>query len=275
MNLRKAGYPLWVHARRPECMTPFSDAGAIACMTSAQVAAQSDIIFIMVTDTVDVEHVIFGKHGIIEAVKPGSIVVDMSTISPGVTRDIARRLAQEQVSMLDAPVSGGQQGAIDGTLSIMVGGKPDSVARVMPMFECMGKNIVHVGDHGAGQVTKMCNQVVIAQTINAVGEAFLIATASGVDPAKVRQALSGGFAGSRVLETHGQRMLEQNYQPGFKAKLHRKDMRIAMEAASELGVALPGAALATQMINALVGNGYGELDSAALHMLQKQICGMK
>jgi len=275
MNLRNAGYPLRVHARRADCMTPLVAAGATACQSSADVASDAAIIFIMVTDTSDVEQVIFGERGISETIRPGSIVVDMSTISPGVTRELAQRLAQQQVAMLDAPVSGGQQGAIDSTLSIMVGGKPDVFARVQPMFARMGKNIVHIGDHGAGQVTKMCNQVVIAQTINAVGEAFVIAKSSGVDPAKVREALLGGFAGSRVLEAHGQRMLEQNYQPGFKAKLHRKDMRIAMESASELGLALPGAALATQMINALVGSGHGELDSSALHLLQTQLSGLK
>lgn len=274
LNLRKAGYSLWVHARRPECMTPLIAAGATACESSAAVAAQASIIFIMVSDTPDVEHVILGEHGLIEKIASGSVVVDMSTISPAVTRLLAEQLATRNVAMLDAPVSGGQQGAIDGTLSIMVGGKTEVVARVRPLFEVLGRNIVHVGGHGAGQVTKLCNQIVIAQTITAVGEAFLVARAAGVDPVKVRQALLGGFAGSRVLEAHGQRMLDNNYQPGFKARLHRKDLRIALETAAELGIAIPGAALATQLINALVGSGHGELDSSALHLLQTQMCGM-
>lgn len=274
LNLRKAGYSLWVHARRPECMTPLIEAGATACESSAAVAAQASIIFIMVSDTPDVEHVIEGQNGILEAISPGSVVVDMSTISPAVTRQLAEQLAARNVAMLDAPVSGGQQGAIDGTLSIMVGGKTEVVARVRPLFEVLGRNIVHVGGHGAGQVTKLCNQIVIAQTIAAVGEAFLVARAAGVDPVKVRQALLGGFAGSRVLEAHGQRMLDNNYQPGFKARLHRKDLRIALDTAAELGIAIPGAALATQLINALVGSGHGELDSSALHLLQTQMCGM-
>lgn len=275
LNLRKAGYPLWVHARRPECMTPLVEAGATTCDSSAAVAAQASIIFVMVSDTPDVEQVVLGQRGIVESVRSGSVVVDMSTISPEATRQMAERLAQRDVAMLDAPVSGGQQGAIEGSLSIMVGGKTDTVARVHPLFEVLGKNIVHVGDHGAGQVAKLCNQIVIAQTIAAVGEAFLIARSAGVDPVKVRQALLGGFAGSRVLETHGQRMLDNNYQPGFKARLHRKDLRIALETASELGVAIPGAALATQLVNALVGSGHGELDSSALHLIQTQMSRMQ
>ena len=207
LNLVNAGYPMWVYARRPVMMEPLTKAGASACDSSATVAAESDIIFINVSDTHDVAEVILGNNGIIEAVRPGSVVVDMSTISPSVTRTFAERLAEKDVHMLDAPVSGGEQGAIDGTLSIMVGGKAEVFERVKPLLDIMGKNIVHIGDHGAGQVTKSCNQVVIAQTIAAIGEAYLLARASGVDPIKVREALMGGFAGSRALEAHGQRML--------------------------------------------------------------------
>lgn len=270
INLLRAGYDVFIHARRPESMEPVIREGGERCASPAEVATRSDIVFTMVADTPDVEQVILGENGIIEGVRPGSIVVDMSTISPSATRNMAERLRANGAEMLDAPVSGGDQGAIDGTLSIMVGGKADTFERVKPMFEIMGRNIVHVGDNGAGQVTKACNQVVIAQTIAAVGEALLLAKASGVNPAKVRSALLGGFAASRVLEVHGQRMLDGNYTPGFKAALHKKDMRIVLETAAELGIGLSGAASVTQWINVLVGTGGGELDSAAISKLQQQ-----
>ena len=274
LNLVNAGYPLWVYARRAPMMEPLTKAGATACDSSAKVAAESDIVFINVSDTHDVVEVTLGEHGIIEGIRPGSVVVDMSTISPSVTRTIAERLAEKDVHMLDAPVSGGEQGAIDGTLSIMVGGKADIFARVKPLFDVMGKNIVHIGDHGAGQVTKSCNQVVIAQAIAAIGEAYLLARASGVDPVKVREALMGGFAGSRVMESHGQRMLDRNFKPGFKAKLHYKDMRIVMEEAHKLGIALPGAAMVTQYLNALMNADMGEDDSISIYRLQERLSSM-
>ena len=273
-NLVKAGYPLWVYARRPAMMEPLVKVGATACETAASVAAESDIVFINVSDTHDVAEVILGNNGIIEGTRPGSIVVDMSTISPSVTRTIAERLAEKDVHMLDAPVSGGEQGAIDGTLSIMVGGKAEVFERVKPLLDVMGKNIVHIGDHGAGQVTKSCNQVVIAQAIAAIGEAYLLARASGVDPVKVREALLGGFAGSRALESHGKRMLDRNFKPGFKSKLHYKDMRIVMEEAHKLGIALPGAAMVTQYLNALIRADMGEDDSISIYRLQERLSSM-
>lgn len=273
-NILKAGYPLAVYARRPDMMNPLVDAGATACETPQAVAAQSEITFTMVSDTPDVEQVILGEHGVIHGAKAGSVVVDMSTISPSATRHMAELLHKNGVQMLDAPVSGGEQGAIDGTLSIMVGGKEETFQQVLPLFEVMGKNIVHIGEHGTGQVTKACNQIVIAQTLVAVSEAFILARVSGADPAKVRAALMGGFAGSRVLETHGQRILDHNFKPGFKARLHQKDLRICMEAAHELGIALPGAALATQAINALIGEGLGEEDSSALATILERMSGV-
>jgi 3-hydroxyisobutyrate dehydrogenase-like beta-hydroxyacid dehydrogenase len=191
-------------------------------------------------------------------------VIDMSTISPAVTRQIAVALAQQNINMLDAPVSGGSQGAIDGTLSIMVGGKVDIFQYVLPVLQVMGKNIVHIGDHGAGQVSKACNQMVITQTLAAVAEAFALAVASGVDPAKVRQALMGGSASSRILEVHGQRMLTHNFTPGFKASLHQKDLRIVQKFAHELSLDLPVTNMATAYINALVETGMGEADSSAI-----------
>lgn len=270
LNLLKAGYPVQVWARRRESMQPLIEAGAVACASPADVAAKSDIVFTNVSDTADVEQVVLGPQGIASGAAAGTVVVDNSTVSAMATRRMAEALRAKGIEMLDAPVSGGEQGAIAGTLSIMVGGRPEVFARVRPLFEKLGKNIVHVGDNGAGQVAKTCNQVVIAQTIAAIGEAFVICEAAGVDAAKVREALLGGFAGSKALEVHGLRMLEDNYKPGFKAKLHRKDMRIALETASELGIALPGAALATQLINALVGSGDGELDSSAIFKVQRR-----
>ncbi|MEW5757725.1 MAG: NAD(P)-binding domain-containing protein [Pseudomonadota bacterium] len=270
-NLLKAGYPLWIYARRAELMQPLTAAGAQPCASPQELAQHCDIIFTNVSDTDDVVEVVLGEHGVIHGARPGSVVVDMSTISPSVSRHIAAELAHADIAMLDAPVSGGSQGAIDGTLSIMVGGKAAVFERVLPVLRAMGKNIVHIGDHGAGQVTKACNQIVVTQTLAAIGEAFILAAASGVDPAKVRAALLGGFAGSRILEVHGQRMLDHNYTPGFKAKLHQKDMRIVQDAAAELGIALPSTALASQYLNALVGTGLGELDSSAMVSLFEQL----
>ena len=255
-------------------MEPLVEAGATACSSPADAADNSDIIITNVSDTTDVEQVVLGQNGIIEGAAKGSVVVDMSTISPSVTRAIAERLGERNIEMLDAPVSGGEKGAIDGTLSIMVGGKAAVFERVLPVFDVLGSNIVHIGDNGAGQVTKACNQTVIAQSISAIGEAFVLAAAAGVDPAKVREALLGGFAGSKVLDSHGGRMLMHDFKPGFKARLHQKDMRIVLETAHELGIALPGASLATQLINALVGSGGGEDDSCAILRLQEQLSGV-
>lgn len=265
LNLLKAGYALAVHARRPESMDPLEAAGAAVCQSPAELAARSDLIFTMVSDTPDVEEVLFGPGGVIEGAREGAVVVDMSTISPSNTRDMGRRLAALGVDMLDAPVSGGEQGAIAGTLSIMVGGDAAVFGRVLPLFQVMGKNIVHVGEAGAGQVCKACNQVVVGATIAGVAEAMLLARASGVDPARMREALLGGFAGSRILEVHGRRMIEGDFAPGFKSRLHQKDLGIVLAAAQELGLALPGAAQVAQYLNALVGQGLGEEDSAAIY----------
>lgn len=265
LNLKRAGLELAVYARRQGSMEPLEEVGAVSCTSPAEVARRSDICFTMVSDTPDVEQVILGPGGIVEGASPGSVVVDMSTVSPGSTRTIAGRLERRGIAMLDAPVSGGEQGAIDGTLSIMVGGEPDTFERVRPIFEVLGRNVVHVGPSGAGQVCKSCNQIVVGATIAGVAEAILFARTSGVDPARVREALLGGFAASRILEVHGQRMIDENFAPGFKARLHQKDMRIVAEAAHALGLALPGAAAVAQYLNALVGRGLGEEDSAAIY----------
>ncbi len=273
LNLIKAGYPLNVYARRSAMMEPLCAAGATACHSPAEVAAVSDIIFINVSNSCDVEEVVLGRNGIITTARPGSVVVDMSTISPAVTRNIAARLAERQIGMVDAPVSGGPQGATAGTLAIMVGGTTETVAQVWPLLEVMGGNIVHVGDHGAGQVAKACNQIIVAQAITAIGEALLLAKASGVDPSKVRQALSGGFADSAVLQIHGQRMLDYLFEPGFKTKLHHKDMHIVQESAATLGITLPGAAQATHYLDTLMAQGDCELDSSAMLKVLEQVVG--
>lgn len=274
LNLRKAGHSLWVHGRRPATMQPLIDAGASACASPKEVAAQADIVFVMVSDTPDVEQVILGDNGIIDGARSGTVAVDMSTISPTATRRIAAALAAKKVEMLDAPVSGGEVGAINGTLSIMVGGQQNVFEKVLPLFQVMGKNIVHVGANGAGQVAKACNQIVVAVTIEAVSEALTFARKNGVDAAKVRAALMGGFAGSKILEVHGQRMLDNDFKPGFKVKLHQKDLRIVMEDAGQLGLALPGAALAAQHLNALMGAGDGELDSSAIVKAIERLSGL-
>ncbi|MEW5968049.1 MAG: 2-hydroxy-3-oxopropionate reductase [Pseudomonadota bacterium] len=275
VNLRKAGHTVFVHGRRPETMAGPVAAGCAGCGSIAEAAAQADIVIVMVSDTPDVEQVLFGEHGVAEGAKPGSVVVDMSTISPVATRAFADRLRARGVDMLDAPVSGGEVGAINATLSIMVGGEPAVFERVKPVFEAMGKNIVRVGDHGAGQVAKACNQIVVAVTIEGVAEALVFARRNGVDPAKVRDALMGGFAGSRILEVHGKRMLDNDYTPGFKTRLHQKDINIVMQTAKELGLSLPGAALVMQHLNALMGTGNGDLDSAAVMKIIERECGME
>jgi 2-hydroxy-3-oxopropionate reductase len=278
LKLLAAGHPLAVYARRPEALPPLTEAGAEVCDSPAAVARAAGVLFTMLSDSPDVEEVILGlesgdPRAVIAGIRPGSIVVDMSTISPATARRIAAQVEAAGASMLDSPVSGGDIGARDGTLSIMVGGPSAAFERIKPLLEVMGKNIVHVGASGAGQICKACNQIVVGQTIAGVGEALLLAEAAGVDGAKVREALLGGFAGSRILEVHGRRMLDAEYDPGFKAALHQKDMRIVQETAHELGLGLPGSALVTQLLNALVGQGDGDLDSAALHLAQRRLNG--
>jgi 2-hydroxy-3-oxopropionate reductase len=273
LNLRRAGHALWVHGRRPVTMEVLVEAGAQACHTVADVAAHAEIIFIMVSDTPDVENIVLGANGLAPRLRPGQVIVDMSTISPAATRRLAQELETRGVEMLDAPVSGGEIGAINANLSVMVGGKEQSFRRVKPLFDVLGKNVVHVGDHGAGQVAKACNQIVAALTIEAVSEALTFARRNGVDAARVRAALLGGFAGSKILEVHGQRMLDNDFKPGFKVKLHQKDLRIVLEDAHQLGIGLPGAALVAQHLNALMGSGDGELDSSAIVKVIERMSG--
>jgi 2-hydroxy-3-oxopropionate reductase len=237
-----------------------------------EVATHADVIFTIVSDTPDVEQVIFGDAGIVKGARTGAVVVDMSTISPTATVDFAKRLQAQGLEMLDAPVSGGEKGAINAVLSIMVGGNVEVFERIRPLFECMGKNIVHIGGNGAGQVSKACNQIVVAVTIEAVAEALTFARKNNVDPAKVREALMGGSAGSKILEVQGQRMLDHDFKPGFKLGLHQKDMRIVLEAAEQSGSAVPAAALVTEHFNSLMGDA--ELDSSAVIKVLEKKSGM-
>ena len=215
LNLIRAGYPLWVYARRSASLEPLLAAGATACRTPETLASEVDIAITIVSDTPDVEEVMLGANGLLSGARPGSLVIDMSTISPVATRRIAEALAERDVDMLDAPVSGGEQGAINAALSIMVGGPTRAFDRAQAVFAALGKRVVHIGDHGSGQIAKACNQLVIAQTLTAVGEAMLLAKRNGADPSRVREVLLGGLAASRVLEMHGQRALSGDFQPGF------------------------------------------------------------
>jgi 2-hydroxy-3-oxopropionate reductase len=269
-NLLAKGFPLYFYTRKPLIEEEFVKAGGIACASPKELAPLVDVIITMVTNTHDVEEVLFGKEGAIHTAKPSCVVIDMSTISATHTKKIAEKLQQHDIEMLDAPVSGGEQGAINGTLSIMVGGKEEILKKVHAILATLGKQIIHIGDHGAGQTAKACNQIIIAETIVAVDEALRLAKRSGVDPAKVREALLGGFASSRVLEVHGKRMLEGDYAPGFKASLHRKDMHLALDEAHHANVYIPAAKYATQCIDQLVMKGHSQLDSSAIHLLSEE-----
>lgn len=270
LHLARAGHRLHLWARRATALEPFKEVAARTHVSATEVARHADIVFTMVADAPDVREVVLGENGIIEGARPGLIVVDMSTINPNAAREIGARLAARGIDFLDAPVSGGETGAIDATLTFMVGGKPAVFEKVKPLFEKMGKSITLIGDIGAGQVAKACNQILTGVGVLAVAEAFNFAAKNGVDVAKVREALLGGFAYSRILENHGQRMLERNFKPGFKAWMHQKDLRIVMEEAHRLGLMLPAAAAAAQLFNAIVGSGMGEEDSiAALKLLEQ------
>jgi 2-hydroxy-3-oxopropionate reductase len=270
LHLAAAGHALQLWARRAASLEPFKDAGVRVHGNAAAVAAHADVVFTMVADAADVEAVCLGAEGIVAGARPGCIVVDMSTINPNAARGIGERLAAHGIDFLDAPVSGGEIGAINAALTIMVGGKPEVFERIRPLFEKLGKAVTLIGGSGAGQVAKACNQILTGVGVAAVAEAFNFAAKSGVDPARVREALLGGFAYSRILENHGQRMLDRNFKPGFKAWMHQKDLRIVMEEAHRLGLMLPSAAATAQLFNAIVGAGMGEEDSvAALKLLEK------
>ncbi|MFN7085480.1 MAG: NAD(P)-dependent oxidoreductase [Burkholderiales bacterium] len=264
LNLMKHGHQLGVYARRPQSLEPLLAAGAAGYATPAELAAASEVVFTMVTHSSDVKEVVLGENGIIHGARAGSVLVDMETISPTVARSIAQALAAKGMDMLDAPVSGGPMGAEQATLSIMAGGKPVVFERVQPLLQCLGKTIVHVGDHGAGQITKACNQLLLLVTAQGSAEALALAARCGVDPAKVREVMLGGIAASRVLELFGKRMVERDFTAGIESRLYHKDLHIVLDLAHELGMAAPAAALAMQSVNALVGRGEGGNDLSAL-----------
>ncbi|GAB6049856.1 NAD(P)-dependent oxidoreductase [Hydrogenophilus islandicus] len=273
LNLVKAGFEVHVWARRRESMEPLLAAGARAAASPAALAEAVPVTISMVADAPDVAEVTLGPEGVAQGARAGHIHVDMSTIAPGAAQSIAAQLAERRVRFLDAPVSGGEVGAIEGTLTIMVGGDEAAFATVLPFFQAMGKKVTLVGGSGAGQVAKACNQVLTGVTVVAVAEALNLARAAGVDPARVREALLGGSAYSRVLENHGARMLARNFQPGFKAWMHQKDMRIVLEEAHRLKVPAFTSAVAAQLFNALVGSGQGEADSIAVLRLLEAMSG--
>lgn len=270
-NLLQQGHGLTVWSRREESMRPLLAAGARGASSPAEVAGAAEVVISMVPDAPDVREVMLGALGVVSGARPGLVAVDMSTILPAAAREIAAELKLLGIDFLDAPVSGGDAGAIAGTLTIMVGGSAAAMARTRPLFECMGKTIVHVGDSGAGQVAKAANQILTGVGVLTVAEALNFARRNGVDPAKVREALMGGSANSRILENHGQRMLDRNFNPGFKSWMHQKDMNIVLQTAHALGVCLPATAAAAQMFNAMVGNGLGEEDSVAMIKLLEQL----
>jgi 2-hydroxy-3-oxopropionate reductase len=263
-NLLKAGYPLVVYNRSRAVVDELNKEGAQAAGSSKEVAERAEVLITMLPDSPDVELVYAGEQGIFAGAKPGMLLIDMSSISPVVARKLAGEAEKRGLEMIDAPVSGGEAGAISATLSIMIGGKANAVERAMPIFQALGKNIVHVGDAGAGQVTKAANQMVVGTTIAIVGEALVLAAKAGVDPVKVRQALLGGFAQSKILEAHGQKMLERNFKPGFRIRLHEKDMNIALSAGSEYGVPLMVTSQVAQMMTAMKSMGNGDLDHSGL-----------
>jgi 2-hydroxy-3-oxopropionate reductase len=276
MNLIKAGHALVVHNRSRTAVDELSAAGAAPAESPADVARRVSVVITMVPDTPDVELVLTGPNGVLSTLQRGGVVIDMSSISPAATKRLAGRVAERGGSMLDAPVSGGEIGAINATLSIMVGGDEATFKRMQPILAAMGnpERIVYIGGSGAGQTCKICNQVAIGGALAGVGEALALAKKAGVDAGRVRQALLGGFAASKVLEVHGERMLTGNYKPGFRSRLYQKDLRLATEAASSNNVAMPGTAIVAQLINALVASGGADLDYAALGTVLFRLAGV-
>jgi 2-hydroxy-3-oxopropionate reductase len=263
-NLLKAGYCVTVYNRRSEAMVTMATFGAAIADSPADLARQVDVVISCVSDSPDVAAIVLGEQGIIHGVRPGMLYIDMSTIAASMARTIADRLKALQVSALDAPVSGGDIGAQQGTLSIMVGGERAAFDRALPIFQVLGQQINHIGAAGAGQITKACNQIVVALTIQGVAEALTLATAAGVDPAKVRTALLGGFAQSRVLEVHGAKMLDRNFSPGFKLSLFRKDINLVLQTGRELKIPLMGSHQIAPLMDALIAQGHSEEDFIAV-----------
>ncbi|MHB8771086.1 MAG: 2-hydroxy-3-oxopropionate reductase [Syntrophales bacterium] len=274
-HLLKAGHKLYVYDIVPASVAELQKQGAIACASSKEVAEKVDTVLLIVPDTPDVDAALFGKNGIAEGIKAGSIVVDMSSISPIATKEFAKKLKAKGVEMLDAPVSGGQVGAQNATLSIMVGGNAEVFDKIKPYFDLMGKNIVLVGGNGDGQTCKVANQIIVALNIEAVAEALLFAAKAGADPAKVRTALLGGFADSRILQLHGERMIKRTFDPGFRIRLHQKDLNLALESARKMGLSLPNTATAQELFNSMAAHGGSELDHSALVQALERLANHK
>ncbi len=269
-HLLKAGYSLSV-SEKNKAAVELVEAGARSFPTNKEVAENSDIVITMLPDSPDVEEVVLGKDGVIEGLKEGALFIDMSSIAPATAKKIYQSLQEKSVEALDAPVSGGQVGAEAASLSIMVGGSEAAFERALPLFKLMGKNIVLIGGAGAGQTTKVCNQMIVGITIQAVAEAFTLAKKAGVNLEKMREVLLGGFAQSRILDLHGKRIIDQNFKPGFKIKLHRKDMNLALQAGKEYSVPLYGSSIVAANMDALIAQGNGELDHSALALLVEQL----
>ena len=262
-HLRHAGHQLFVYARKP-LADDWTRDGSTVCPTATDVARRADVVFLMLPDTPDVEAVLFGAHSVADGLRRGTVVVDMSSISPSATKAFAQRVNALGCEYLDAPVSGGEVGAKAATLTIMVGGGADTFAAIKPLFALMGKNITHVGANGDGQTTKVANQIIVALTIEAVAEALLFAAKSGANVAAVRQALMGGFAASRILEVHGERMINRTFAPGFRIELHQKDLNLALSNARTLGISLPNTATAQELFNTCAAHGGKEWDHSAM-----------
>ena len=263
-NLIEAGHNLVLYNRTKGKAEELSGDSSTVADSPREVAERSDIVVTMLPDSPDVEEVVAGKVGVLEGLKEGALVVDMSTISPVVARKLAEKAREKGASMLDAPVSGGDVGARDGTLSIMVGGSEEDFERARPLFEVMGKTITHVGEAGAGQVVKACNQIVVGLTIEAVSEALVLGSKAGVEPSKILDVLSGGLAGNKVMEVKRDKFLEHTFDPGFRVELHHKDLGIALAAGREYGVSLPVTAIVDQMLEALKAKGRGDRDHSAI-----------
>ncbi|WP_313169016.1 2-hydroxy-3-oxopropionate reductase [Massilia oculi] len=262
-KLQEGGCKLYLHDLKNPPLA-LIEGGATVCTNATEVAKRADIIIVMVPDTPHVEEVLFGAEGVAAGLTPGKIVIDMSSISPMATKEFAKKINKRQCDYLDAPVSGGEVGARAATLTIMVGGGQEAFDRARPLFELMGKNITLVGGNGDGQTTKVANQIIVALNIQAVAEALLFASKAGADPARVRQALMGGFAASRILEVHGERMVKRTFAPGFRIELHQKDLNLALQGAKSLGLALPNTASAQELMNSCAAHGMAQLDHSAL-----------
>ena len=263
-HLRAAGHELFLVKHRTTLPKELVDGGAVECASSKEVAQQAEIVITIVPDTPHVEAVLFGPDGVAEGLSAGKTVVDMSSISPIETKSFANRVNELGCDYLDAPVSGGEVGAKNAALTIMVGGPQATFDKIKPLFELMGKNITLVGDNGAGQTAKVANQIVVALTIEAVSEALVFAAKAGVDPARVRDALMGGFAGSRILEVHGERMIKRTFDPGFRIELHQKDLNLALAGARALNMSLPNTAATQELFNACAAHGWGGMDHSTL-----------